>query len=552
MERSDRRLFIVSSKLPIHQDLTESQASLDPSFHYHVIKTLQKVSGELEDNFSQLLWAGIPPTDFAGWPGQFKRLSVDQIGLLPIFTHQALYEKFEGGFTQSVLLPVYNNQTPQTRDFENFDSFLQVNQNFCEVLSRHLRAGDSVWIIDPYLLALPNLLRKTIPELSIAIFLFHSFSSYKYFSLLSETIQERLLEGVLGADLIGFSKTSALDALMHCIQMVLGMDKEDNTLRFESRLIQLDVFTNDNVTNFHENSQTNSLQLQSSELASWVKQLATALSSIKKKQTSYRVKFLDEYSKRKVLDDYRSAKKKLLLLDYDGTLVPFASKPDDAIPGTLLLRMLDDLSQKEGISVYIISGRSSGWLEQHFGATHINLIAEHGARKKIDTSGWITEEAANDEWKRSIIPIMQSYASRCANSFVEEKDYSLVWHYRNAAPVDGRKTANELATELNKRAADYGLQVLPGNKIIEIRKRGLDKGSAIQKILSNQAYDFIFAAGDDKTDEDMFRHLLGRENCFTVKVGTEASYAHYNLHNPYMIISLLEGFNHLSPARLHF
>jgi trehalose 6-phosphate synthase/phosphatase len=92
--------------------------------------------------------------------------------------------------------------------------------------------------------------------------------------------------------------------------------------------------------------------------------------------------------------------------------------------------------------------------------------------------------------------------------------------------------------------------VLPGNKIVEVRNSGTDKGTAIKKILAKEEYDFIFAVGDDRTDEDMFKQLAQKENSFTIKVGSEASYAHYNLHTPQMVVSLLEGLNHLSSVTL--
>ena len=94
-------------------------------------------------------------------------------------------------------------------------------------------------------------------------------------------------------------------------------------------------------------------------------------------------------------------------------------------------------------------------------------------------------------------------------------------------------------------AASSADQVNMGNKIVEVRSRGINKGTAIKKILLNKEYDFVFAVGDDKTDEDMFKTLVGRENCFTIKVGPNASYAQYNLLKPQMVISLLEGFNYL-------
>ena len=107
-----------------------------------------------------------------------------------------------------------------------------------------------------------------------------------------------------------------------------------------------------------------------------------------------------------------------------------------------------------------------------------------------------------------------------------------------------------MATELIGYVNERHLQITMGNKIIEVRNRGIDKGTAINKILADKEYDFIFAIGDNKTDEDMFKSLVGKENCFTIKVGPRASYAQYNLLKPQMVVSMLEGLNHIPVTRL--
>ncbi|HEU4633765.1 MAG TPA: bifunctional alpha,alpha-trehalose-phosphate synthase (UDP-forming)/trehalose-phosphatase [Flavisolibacter sp.] len=279
----------------------------------------------------------------------------------------------------------------------------------------------------------------------------------------------------------------------------------------------------------------------------WADDFMTELRNIKEKQNSFQVKFIDHMSKRELFDAYRSGTKRLLLLDYDGTLVPFAANPDNAIPGKALLDLISGLSAGEGNDVYVISGRNSSWLDKHFGAMPVNLVSEHGARFKWKNSEWVTQVNTHSEWKQQVYHIMEMYVRRCANSFIEEKDFSIVWHYRNANPDQGKLRASELSIELNEYTRPRQLEVLAGNKIIEVRNSGTDKGTAIKKILDRGDYDFIFAVGDDRTDEDMFRQLADMKNSFTIKVGSEASYAHYNLHTPQMVVSLLEGLHHLSP-----
>jgi trehalose 6-phosphate synthase/phosphatase len=278
----------------------------------------------------------------------------------------------------------------------------------------------------------------------------------------------------------------------------------------------------------------------------WADDFITELGLIKEKQENFQIFFMDDQTKRLLFDTYRKSVKRLLLLDYDGTLVPHVGDPEKAAPGMGLLQLLKELASNEQNEVLLISGRSSAWLEKHFKNLPISLIAEHGARSKQKNEEWVTEIQTHSEWKEQIHNIMEMYVRRCANSFIEEKDFSIVWHYRNCTIDQGKLRSSELISELNEYIHKRHLQVLPGNKIVEVRNSGLDKGTAVKKILQKGEYDFIFAVGDDNTDEDMFKLLMNKRNCFSIKVGPDASFAKYNLHTPQMVVSLLEGMNFLN------
>jgi len=282
------------------------------------------------------------------------------------------------------------------------------------------------------------------------------------------------------------------------------------------------------------------------DVQAWVEDFMTELTNIKQKQQAFQIKFLDEYSRRSVYTAYKLAGKRLLLLDYDGTLVPFSSTPDAATPSEELLQLLSGLSETPGNDVFLISGRSSSWLEKYFGKLPLNLIAEHGARYKWKNSEWLTELQTHNEWKEQVHNIMEMYVRRCANTSLEEKEFSMVWHYRNANIEQGKLRALELVSELNEYIHNRHLQVLMGNRIVEVRQSGINKGTFLKKIIDNEHYEFIFAVGDDRTDEDMFKALIHKTNTYTIKVGPDASYAQYNLHTPQMVVSLLNGMKHLS------
>jgi trehalose 6-phosphate synthase/phosphatase len=295
-----------------------------------------------------------------------------------------------------------------------------------------------------------------------------------------------------------------------------------------------------------ERMETMQRRIAAYDVVAWAADFLSQLEEVRKKQQEFQVRILDNNIKRRLFDAYRQANHRLILLDYDGTLVPFASHPGDAKPGEHLIDLLRNLSSVEGNEVVIISGRNADWLEQQLGDLSLWMIAEHGAKVKLKDGTWTKEVSRSDEWKQQIDKIMQNYVRRCAHTFVEEKEFTLVWHYRNANPEQGKIRSIELFNELNEHSKSLDLQVLMGNKIVEVRTQGIGKHIAIKKILLNSTYDFIIALGDDRTDEDMFELLADRENCYTIKVGNQASYAKYNLINQQKVIGLLEEISALN------
>jgi len=132
-------------------------------------------------------------------------------------------------------------------------------------------------------------------------------------------------------------------------------------------------------------------------------------------------------------------------------------------------------------------------------------------------------------------------------SFLEEKEYALVWHYRMANPELASQRAKELTANLLNLASNMNAQVVPGNKIVEIRSSGTDKGSTALYFLEKQKYDFILSIGDDTTDEDMFKALP--EQAYTIKVGTDQTAAKYIIDNPTEVLSFLDKLGRRSQVK---
>lgn len=736
--KENGRLFIVSNRLPVticsgeneQVEIKTSAGGLITAMNSY----LQTGGGQFKETF----WVGVPGCNPTTWDEASRRLEPSPYSYLPVLLYKEQYDLYYNGFSNSVIWPLFH-YFPSYAEYkpEYFEHYMLANEHFLEVLLRYACPGDTVWIHDYHLLPLARMLRQRMPGITIGFFLHIPFPSYEIYRLLPRKWQEGLLQGLLGADLIGFHTMDYAAHFLQSIQLVLGLDHDRHVIRHDNRLIKVDVFPisidyeqfngafqkeavaslrtsmqqkmfgqkiifsvdrldytkgvhnrlkayelfleqnpayhnkvvfvmvivpsrdtiskyadrkrmidemvsgiNGRIGNMHwqpviyrysslsfdemlalysachlalitplrdgmnlvakefvasrqdkkgvliisemagaareltdaicinpndirelagaiktalempEDEQRKRMDAMQRRVAhynvqTWAEDFVCELKNIKQKQESFQIFFLDNHSRLNLLDTYRRAKKRLFLLDYDGTLVPFAGNPQEALPGRTLLKTIQALAENEANDVYIISGRNSAWLDEHFGKIPVNLVAEHGARSRQKEGEWTTAVQTHSEWKESINQIMEMYVRRCANSSIEEKDFSIVWHYRNANAEQGKLRALELVGELNDIIHTRRLQVLLGNKIVEVRNSGIDKGMAIKKVLAQKQYDFIFAAGDDKTDEDMFKALVGKQNCFSIKVGSDASYARYNLHNPQMVVTLLEAIKHI-------
>jgi trehalose 6-phosphate synthase/phosphatase len=137
-----------------------------------------------------------------------------------------------------------------------------------------------------------------------------------------------------------------------------------------------------------------------------------------------------------------------------------------------------------------------------------------------------------------MMPVLERYADRTPGSFIEEKDYSLVIHYRKTDPDLAAARMGELKGDLFNLTANLRLDVMEGKKVIEVRDAGVNKGSAALRFVERAKYDFVLAVGDDYTDEDTFAALL--DSAYTIKVGLGPSQAKYNLDSVSAVRSLLK------------
>lgn len=235
---------------------------------------------------------------------------------------------------------------------------------------------------------------------------------------------------------------------------------------------------------------------------------------------------------------YDQAAHRLVLLDYDGTLAAFKSKPEDAKPTPELIALLQRLADDPANHVVINSGRDHYTLEKWLGNLPVSFAAEHGAFYK-ELGVWHNNMKKMD-WGNGLLSVLRLFVGKTPGARLEVKETALVWHYRESDAWLGTLRAQQLVNTLVSICSRQKLQIMQGNKVVEIKSPDYNKGSEVKRLMADMHYDFILAMGDDTTDDDMFQALP--RNAVTIKVGSISEIASYSLPSQQDVLPLLSTF----------
>ncbi len=279
-------------------------------------------------------------------------------------------------------------------------------------------------------------------------------------------------------------------------------------------------------------------RLKEYDVKKWAEDFKENLLKIKNLQRKLSARFLSPQSRLNIIKKYKQSKQRLFLIDYDGTLVPGHFRFKQINPSQDVINTVKMLNKDPKNKIVIVSGREKHFLEEWFQNVNVDFIAEHGAWLKKDNSSWQTAEPLRKEWKEEIKPILELYTNRTPNSFVQEKEFSLVWHYINTDPAFGRIRAMELMDSLTYLTSNLSLEIYHGEKVIEIKPTGINKGLSACRWVSEKKWDFILAIGDDWSDEITFSCLPN--SAYSIKVGSGISGSKYNIHSSTEVRALLK------------
>jgi trehalose 6-phosphate synthase/phosphatase len=738
MKHNYKRLIIVAYRIPFKIEIKNEKPVLiqnSGGLVSAILSLSHKMKEEgIMDTEKKILWFGYSDTFFED--NSSENLSDDTFEVYPIQINPEINLPYYGGFCNSTIWPLFHYY-PYLTKFENhyYEAFLQANELFYEQLKKILQPGDLVWVHDYQLMKLPALIRNDFPDISVGFFLHIPFPTYEVFRILPKEWKNEILNGLLGADLIGFHTSDYTNYFLQCVERELGYKTKNLQIFAGNRLVKAENFPiGIDYDRFHEMydnpsvmqkrttllnesggkkiifsvdrldyskglvhrlngfeqflldhpewerkiifymvvvpSRDSILQYQTlkheleetigringkfgdfnwrpiiylyrslsfteliacytaadialitpirdgmnlvakefvasrkdnkgvlilSEKAGAATELNGALlinafdkvatakailqaiemseseQSDRMKLMQYRVKtynvfrwadeFLDQLREVKeiqkkvntnmltkkhlanILEKYKNAQTRLILLDYDGTLVDIQDNPSKVIPSIEALNIIKKLAEDKNNTIVIITGREQEYISRWFGDMDVSIYAEHGSFfKEPKSKEWMSFFNDDQTWKKEIQPILEVYVEKANGSFLEEKVSSLAWHYRNVDLDYGFAVMRELLDSLKNRITpEMNIHVLDGKKVIEIKQNGCDKGSACKRMISSNDFDFIISIGDDITDEDMFNSLP--PDAFSFKVGYGLTHAKMNLQSPADVIRLLQNLN---------
>lgn len=265
-----------------------------------------------------------------------------------------------------------------------------------------------------------------------------------------------------------------------------------------------------------------------------------------------------------VMKAYRAARNRVLLFDNEGTLATVMKKLSGVKakgPSARNLECLQEICRETNNTVFVITGREKGVLEESYGDMEgLCMAAEYGAFMRWSAGeGWRSYGSHSGLWKETAAEVIRAYVSRTEGSESAIKESSVTFQYRNADPDLGSWQAKELCSHLDVLLRQFmnECEISSGLGYVEVKPRGVNKGTSAYRIMQ-EVYerkgpiDFVLGIGDDTSDEEMFKVLRGMKKTessllapgtaavFAVTVGRKPSTASAYVTDDMEVTRLLE------------
>ena len=167
----------------------------------------------------------------------------DDFVIEPIFPDAHIYNNYYNGFSNSTLWPLFHYFPSMMEVRKNyFEDYKKQNQQFADHIYKIYQPGDVIWVHDYQLMLLPDMLRRVLPDATIGFFLHIPFPSYEIFRLLPTEWKKQLMQGMMGADLVGFHTHDYVQHFIQSAKMILQVESQFNTIYYGNRMVKADQF----------------------------------------------------------------------------------------------------------------------------------------------------------------------------------------------------------------------------------------------------------------------------------------------------------------------
>src|SRR6186713_97680 len=238
-----KRLLIVSNRLPVTVSVDRDKLSYHPSSG-GLASGIGSYLEAVAQRGQEAVWIGWPGTEVpAEREDEVREVLAREHGAQPVFIDAETMFSFYEGFCNDTLWPLFH-YFPSIAAFKDryWDDYRRVNRIFCDTVARIARPGDVIWVHDYHLLLLPRMLKERLPDNAVGFFLHIPFPSFEIFRMLPARWRDVILEGILGADLVGFHVNEYANYFLRCVLRLLGHDHTLGRVLARDHLAEVDAF----------------------------------------------------------------------------------------------------------------------------------------------------------------------------------------------------------------------------------------------------------------------------------------------------------------------
>ncbi len=250
------KTIVISNRLPMTIEIINGDIEIKESVgglvsgissYLNSVKSTSKKDSEYK-------WIGWPGSSILEKYQEAVTQKVSSKNIVPVYINDKLMDKFYNGFCNKTIWPLFHYFSEYTiYDNEMWKTYKLVNEMFCNIISKNVEQDDILWIQDYHLMLLPGMLRKLNPEAKICFFLHIPFPHYEIFRLLPPVWRKEILEGLLGADLVGFHTYEYTKYFIGCTLRILGYENNFGEIQLNDRIVKTDTFPMGIDYNLYEN-----------------------------------------------------------------------------------------------------------------------------------------------------------------------------------------------------------------------------------------------------------------------------------------------------------